>query len=140
MSIEQRNIILNLLRDDKQKRFICSVRTISVGVNLPWIDSVVFWANKSSVVDIIQCIGRAQREYKGKKISNVYVVLHNANNKFKRDKDAGYGDDYQLMKGIRKFCRIIYEYDPLLKNKIKVFSFRGQNGPNGPDGPDGLSK
>ena len=46
-------MILGKLRDSPSDRFICSVRTISVGANLPWVDSVVFWANKSSVVDII---------------------------------------------------------------------------------------
>jgi len=59
MSMAERTERLNNLRDKKENRFICSVRTISVGVNLPWIDSVLFWANKSSVIDIIQCIGRA---------------------------------------------------------------------------------
>ena len=53
MSLDERNEILNKLRDTPKDKFICSVRTISVGVNLPWIDSVIFWANKSSVVDII---------------------------------------------------------------------------------------
>ena len=72
-------------------------------------------------------MGRAQREFKGKRISNVYVLLHSADNSFKTDRDATMGDQYQLLKGIRKFCRIIYEYDQELQNKIHVYSFRDEN-------------
>jgi superfamily II DNA or RNA helicase len=60
---------------NSEKAIIVSARVLNEGVNIPIIDSVCFVDNRSSTVDIIQCIGRGLRLHKLKSIAKVFVPI-----------------------------------------------------------------
>jgi superfamily II DNA or RNA helicase len=56
-----------------EKGILCSARVLNEGVNIPIVDSVCFVDPRQSTIDIVQCIGRALRKYKGKEMAHVFV-------------------------------------------------------------------
>ena len=46
MSLDERKEIIDDF--EKNNKFICSCKTISEGVDVPFVDGAVFWINKSS--------------------------------------------------------------------------------------------
>jgi predicted helicase len=61
--------------ESSERSIICSARIFNEGVNIPICDAVCFIDNRSSTVDIIQCVGRCLRkcEVKPDKIGHVII-------------------------------------------------------------------
>lgn len=67
---------INWLKEDTQYgtcRILTNARCLSEGIDVPALDSVIFLNPRSSMVDIIQSVGRVMRKSPGKKYG--YVML-----------------------------------------------------------------
>lgn len=67
---------INWLKDDIEDgecRILTNARCLSEGVDVPALDAVMFLNPRSSMVDIIQSVGRVMRKAEGKKYG--YVIL-----------------------------------------------------------------
>lgn len=74
-ALEKKNCIswLKDSTDDNTCRILTNARCLSEGVDVPALDSVIFLNPRSSMVDIIQSVGRVMRKAKDKKYG--YVLL-----------------------------------------------------------------
>ena len=74
-ALEKKNCIswLKDSTDDNTCRILTNARCLSEGVDVPALDSVIFLNPRSSMVDIIQSVGRVMRKAEGKKYG--YVLL-----------------------------------------------------------------
>lgn len=74
-ALEKKNCIswLKDNTDDNTCRILTNARCLSEGVDVPALDSVIFLNPRSSMVDIIQSVGRVMRKAEGKKYG--YVLL-----------------------------------------------------------------
>lgn len=77
MPTEQRTGSLMWLgdRDNTEIRVVSNARCLSEGVDVPAVDAVLFADQRSSVVDIIQAVGRALRPAPGKTRSTIILPL-----------------------------------------------------------------
>jgi predicted helicase len=73
-SIRERNKIINSFKAAKYA-IITSCRALNEGIDIPIVDSVCFCDERTSVSDIIQCVGRSLRKCDGKGISKVLVPI-----------------------------------------------------------------
>lgn len=66
-----------IIKDFKKSKIsiLCSAKVLNEGINISEIDSVMFVDNRSSTIDIIQCIGRGMRLYKGKNMCKIYLPV-----------------------------------------------------------------
>lgn len=62
-------------RDAGQVRVVSNARVLTEGIDVPAIDAVCFADERSSVVDIIQAIGRVLRPCPGKRIGTIIVPI-----------------------------------------------------------------
>jgi len=62
-------------RDPRQVRVVSNARVLTEGIDVPAIDAVCFADERSSVVDIIQAIGRVLRPCPGKRIGTIIVPI-----------------------------------------------------------------
>ncbi len=74
MSCKERNKIIKSFKEDALA-IITSVNALSEGVDIPVIDSVCFAEGRSSMINVIQCIGRALRLYTGKMCARILVPI-----------------------------------------------------------------
>lgn len=58
-------------------RALLTVNCISEGVDLPCADTAVFFDDKKSIINIIQCVGRVMRNYNGKLSSTLVIPAYN---------------------------------------------------------------
>jgi superfamily II DNA or RNA helicase len=72
-SSERRNVIKRF--EDADTSVLTNVRCLSEGVDVPQIDAVYFTNPKSSVVDIVQAVGRAMRQPYGHKGKVAYIIV-----------------------------------------------------------------
>jgi superfamily II DNA or RNA helicase len=72
-SAERRAIIRRF--EGAETSVLTNVRCLSEGVDVPQIDAVYFTNPKSSVVDIVQAVGRAMRQPFGHKGKIAYIVV-----------------------------------------------------------------
>ncbi len=74
-ALEKKNCIswLKDSTEDNTCRILTNARCLSEGVDVPALDSVIFLNPRSSMVDIIQSVGRVMRKAEGKKYG--YVLL-----------------------------------------------------------------
>eukprot|EP01084_Bolivina_argentea_P087549 158132_1 len=55
---------------------ICSSRVLNEGVDLPFIDTIMFVEPRKSTIDIVQCIGRGLRKYSDLEKCNVLLPIY----------------------------------------------------------------
>jgi predicted helicase len=72
MSSKKKCGIINDFKD-YEKGIMTSARVLNEGVNIVEVDSICFVESRNSGIDIIQCIGRALRLLKGKKMATQQV-------------------------------------------------------------------
>lgn len=74
-ALERKNRIDWLKRDAGEDtcRVLSNARCLSEGVDVPALDAVMFLSPRSSIVDIIQSVGRVMRKSEGKKYG--YIIL-----------------------------------------------------------------
>ncbi len=57
-------------------RILSNVRCMSEGVDVPTLDSAIFWDSKQSEVDIVQSVGRIMRKADNKKMGYIIVPIY----------------------------------------------------------------
>ncbi len=77
MPTSQRSAGLAWLGDSASShvRVISNARVLTEGVDVPAVDAVCFADSRSSVIDIIQAVGRVLRPYPGKRIGTIIVPI-----------------------------------------------------------------
>ena len=76
MNALKRSSSLNWLRGggkNEECRILSNARCLSEGVDVPTLDSVIFFDTRESIVDIVQSVGRIMRKAKGKQYG--YIIL-----------------------------------------------------------------
>lgn len=98
----ERQDIINKFNNDTYN-ILCSVNCLSEGINIPCIDTCLFYDDRSSPINIIQCLGRCLRLYPTK-IKAKLIVLSDS-----IDKDNNYN----------KYLNAINFTDNFFKDDIK---------------------
>jgi superfamily II DNA or RNA helicase len=101
---------------DSDKAIITSARVLNEGVNIPIVDSVCFVESRNSAIDIIQCIGRALRLCKGKKIARILIPVL----KSELDEKSNFASMIKIIKNIGDYDSRMTEYYQKIINGEKV--------------------
>ncbi|WRC31066.1 DEAD/DEAH box helicase [Helicobacter pylori] len=123
-------------------KVLSNARCLSEGVDVPALDSIVFFDGKSAMVDIIQAVGRVMRKAKHKKRGYIILPIALEESEIQNLDEAVNNTNF---KNIWKVLKALRSHDPSLvdeatfKEKIKVFgSDDGNNDETNQD--DGESK
>ncbi|GAA9696401.1 DEAD/DEAH box helicase family protein [Helicobacter pylori] len=105
-------------------KVLSNARCLSEGVDVPALDSIVFFDGKSAMVDIIQAVGRVMRKSKGKKRGHIILPIALAESEIKNLDESVNNTNF---KNIWKVIKALRSHDPSLvdeatfKEKIKIF-------------------
>lgn len=105
-------------------KVLSNARCLSEGVDVPALDSIVFFDGKSAMVDIIQAVGRVMRKAKRKKRGYIILPIALAESEIKNLDEAVNNTNF---KNIWKVIKALRSHDPSLvdeatfKEKIKIF-------------------
>jgi superfamily II DNA or RNA helicase len=113
-SARKRNKIIDQFKN-ADKSIITSSRVLNEGVNIPEVDSVCFVESRSSVIDIVQCVGRCLRIHPGKKISKILVPVLES-----ELKDSNFGNMTQIIKNLGQYDEVVKEFIMGAKDKQVV--------------------
>ncbi|GAA6851046.1 DEAD/DEAH box helicase family protein [Helicobacter pylori] len=108
----------------KTCKVLSSARCLSEGVDVPALDSIVFFDGKSAMVDIIQAVGRVMRKAKHKKRGYIILPIALEESEIKNLDEAVNNTNF---KNIWKVLKALRSHDPSLvdeatfREKIKVF-------------------
>ncbi|KHL78026.1 DEAD/DEAH box helicase [Helicobacter pylori] len=105
-------------------KVLSNARCLSEGVDVPALDSVIFFDGKSAMVDIIQAVGRVMRKAKHKKRGYIILPIALEESEIKNLDEAVNNTNFQ---NIWKVIKALRSHDPSLvdeatfKEKIKIF-------------------
>ncbi|ABF84720.1 hypothetical protein HPAG1_0653 [Helicobacter pylori HPAG1] len=105
-------------------KVLSNARCLSEGVDVPALDSVIFFDGKSAMVDIIQAVGRVMRKSKRKKRGYIILPIALEESEIKNLDEAVNNTNF---KNIWKVIKALRSHDPSLvdeatfKEKIKIF-------------------
>ncbi|EJB43244.1 hypothetical protein HPHPA9_1167 [Helicobacter pylori Hp A-9] len=105
-------------------KVLSNARCLSEGVDVPALDSIVFFDGKSAMVDIIQAVGRVMRKAKNKKRGYIILPIALEESEIKNLDEAVKNTNF---KNIWKVLKALRSHDPSLvdeatfKEKIKIF-------------------
>ncbi|RVY80828.1 DEAD/DEAH box helicase [Helicobacter pylori] len=105
-------------------KVLSNARCLSEGVDVPALDSIVFFDGKSAMVDIIQAVGRVMRKAKRKKRGYIILPIALEESEIKNLDEAINNTNF---KNIWKVIKALRSHDPSLvdeatfKEKIKIF-------------------
>ncbi|GAA7706350.1 DEAD/DEAH box helicase family protein [Helicobacter pylori] len=105
-------------------KVLSNARCLSEGVDVPALDSIIFFDGKSAMVDIIQAVGRVMRKAKNKKRGYIILPIALAESEIKNLDEAVNNTNF---KNIWKVIKALRSHDPSLvdeatfKEKIKIF-------------------
>ncbi|PUD76655.1 DEAD/DEAH box helicase [Helicobacter pylori] len=121
-------------------KVLSNARCLSEGVDVPALDSVIFFDGKSAMVDIIQAVGRVMRKAKNKKRGYIILPIALEEHEIQNLDEAVNNTNFQ---NIWKVIKALRSHDPSLvdeatfKEKIKIF---GSNDESNPDDEEELQK
>lgn len=121
-------------------KVLSNARCLSEGVDVPALDSVIFFDGKSAMVDIIQAVGRVMRKAKNKKRGYIILPIALEESEIKNLDEAVNNTNF---KNIWKVIKALRSHDPSLvdeatfKEKIKIF---GSDDASNPDDEEELQK
>ncbi|GHQ38562.1 hypothetical protein VN1222_03530 [Helicobacter pylori] len=121
-------------------KVLSNARCLSEGVDVPALDSIVFFDGKSAMVDIIQAVGRVMRKAKRKKRGYIILPIALEESEIQNLDEAVNNTNF---KNIWKVLKALRSHDPSLvdeatfKEKIKIF---GSNDESNPDDDEELKK
>ncbi len=126
MNCKERLEKLEELNECKQNtcKVLSNARCLSEGVDVPALDSIVFFDGKSAMVDIIQAVGRVMRKAKNKKKGYIILPIALEESEIKNLNEAVNNTNF---KNIWKVLKALRSHDPSLvdeatfREKIKVF-------------------
>lgn len=105
-------------------KVLSNARCLSEGVDVPALDSIIFFDGKSAMVDIIQAVGRVMRKAKHKKRGYIILPIALEESEIKNLDEAVNNTNF---KNIWKVIKALRSHDPSLvdeatfKEKIKIF-------------------
>ncbi len=105
-------------------KVLSNARCLSEGVDVPALDSVIFFDGKSAMVDIIQAVGRVMRKAKNKKRGYIILPIALRESEIKNLDEAVNNTNF---KNIWKVIKALRSHDSSLvdeatfKEKIKIF-------------------
>ncbi|GAA7969838.1 DEAD/DEAH box helicase family protein [Helicobacter pylori] len=105
-------------------KVLSNARCLSEGVDVPALDSIVFFDGKNAMVDIIQAVGRVMRKSKRKQRGYIILPIALEESEIKNLDEAVNNTNF---KNIWKVLKALRSHDPSLvdeatfKEKIKVF-------------------
>ncbi|GHR72581.1 hypothetical protein VN0638_12700 [Helicobacter pylori] len=108
----------------KTCKVLSNARCLSEGVDVPALDSIVFFDGKSAMVDIIQAVGRVMRKAKHKKRGYIILPIALEESEIENLDEAVNNTNF---KNIWKVIKALRSHDPSLvdeatfREKIKVF-------------------
>ncbi len=111
-------------------KVLSNARCLSEGVDVPALDSIVFFDGKSAMVDIIQAVGRVMRKAKHKKRGYIILPIALEESEIENLDEAVNNTNF---KNIWKVLKALRSHDPSLvdettfKEKIKVFGSDDHN-------------
>ncbi|GHQ62997.1 hypothetical protein VN0390_08690 [Helicobacter pylori] len=111
-------------------KVLSNARCLSEGVDVPALDSIVFFDGKSAMVDIIQAVGRVMRKAKHKKRDYIILPIALEESEIKNLNEAVNNTNF---KNIWKVLKALRSHDPSLvdeatfKEKIKIFGSDDNN-------------
>ncbi|GAA7439275.1 DEAD/DEAH box helicase family protein [Helicobacter pylori] len=121
-------------------KVLSNARCLSEGVDVPALDSVIFFDGRSAMVDIIQAVGRVMRKAKHKKRGYIILPIALAESEIENLDEAVKNTNFQ---NIWKVLKALRSHDPSLvdeatfKEKIKIF---GSDDAKNPDDEEELQK
>lgn len=121
-------------------KVLSNARCLSEGVDVPALDSIVFFDGKSAMVDIIQAVGRVMRKAKRKKRGYIILPIALEESEIENLDEAVNNTNF---KNIWKVIKALRSHDPSLvdeatfKEKIKIF---GSDDAKNPDDDEELKK
>ncbi len=117
-------------------KVLSNARCLSEGVDVPALDSIVFFDGKSAMVDIIQAVGRVMRKAKHKKRGYIILPIALEESEIQNLDEAVNNTNF---KNIWKVIKALRSHDPSLvdeatfREKIKVFGSDDNDGKNKSD-------
>ncbi len=105
-------------------KVLSNARCLSEGVDVPALDSVIFFDGRSAMVDIIQAVGRVMRKAKNKKRG--YIILPIAlreseiQNLDEAVKNTNFQNIWKVLKALRSHDSSLVD-EAIFKEKIKIF-------------------
>ncbi len=111
-------------------KVLSNARCLSEGVDVPALDSIVFFDGKSAMVDIIQAVGRVMRKAKHKKRGYIILPIALEESEIENLDEAVNNTNF---KNIWKVIKALRSHDPSLvdeatfKEKIKIFGSDDNN-------------
>ncbi|WP_121013375.1 DEAD/DEAH box helicase [Helicobacter pylori] len=105
-------------------KVLSNARCLSEGVDVPALDSIVFFDGKSAMVDIIQAVGRVMRKAKNKKRGYIILPIALRESEIKNLDESVNNTNF---KNIWKVIKALRSHDSSLvdeatfKEKIKIF-------------------
>ncbi len=121
-------------------KVLSNARCLSEGVDVPALDSVIFFDGRSAMVDIIQAVGRVMRKAKNKKRGYIILPIALRESEIKNLDEAVKNTNFQ---NIWKVLKALRSHDPSLvdeatfREKIKIF---GSDDTSNPDDEEELQK
>ncbi len=118
-------------------KVLSNARCLSEGVDVPALDSIVFFDGKSAMVDIIQAVGRVMRKAKHKKRGYIILPIALEESEIQNLDEAVNNTNF---KNIWKVIKALRSHDPSLvdeatfKEKIKIFGSDDNDETNQDDG------
>ncbi|WRA38412.1 DEAD/DEAH box helicase [Helicobacter pylori] len=114
-------------------KVLSNARCLSEGVDVPALDSVIFFDGRSAMVDIIQAVGRVMRKAKNKKRG--YIILPIAleeseiQNLDEAVKNTNFQNIWKVLKALRSHDSSLVD-EATFKEKIKIFGSDDSNNHN----------
>ncbi|GAA7517983.1 DEAD/DEAH box helicase family protein [Helicobacter pylori] len=111
-------------------KVLSNARCLSEGVDVPALDSIVFFDGKSAMVDIIQAVGRVMRKAKRKQRGYIILPIALEESEIQNLDEAVNNTNF---KNIWKVLKALRSHDPSLvdeatfKEKIKIFGSDDSN-------------
>ncbi|MUU64526.1 DEAD/DEAH box helicase [Helicobacter pylori] len=121
-------------------KVLSNARCLSEGVDVPALDSVIFFDGKSAMVDIIQAVGRVMRKAKNKKRGYIILPIALRESEIKNldeaVKNTNFQNIWKVLKALRSHDSSLVD-EAIFKEKIKIF---GSDDTSNPDDEEELQK
>ncbi len=105
-------------------KVLSNARCLSEGVDVPALDSIVFFDGKSAMVDIIQAVGRVMRKAKHKKRGYIILPIALEESEIKNLDEAvnntNFKNIWKVLKALRSHDSSLVD-EATFKEKIKIF-------------------
>ncbi|WQR78173.1 DEAD/DEAH box helicase [Helicobacter pylori] len=114
-------------------KVLSNARCLSEGVDVPALDSVIFFDGRSAMVDIIQAVGRVMRKAKNKKRGYIILPIALKESEIKNldeaVKNTNFQNIWKVLKALRSHDSSLVD-EATFKEKIKIFGSDDAKNPN----------